>query len=165
MQTLPGKWGRWRISVQFRISSTTIRDTPDPNPSTYIFTLYSFKYNYKQLRIEMVEVCSNRNGGATAEAQVRPRKSRENKTDRGYITSTPKSVNFPKNRPKTPILWTGFLYTPSPKTENAPTWRPRKHNFRTPFLAILGVYLLAHCAGSQLSPIKPHHHHYNPYPM
>jgi len=36
-------------------------------------------------------------------------------SDRGYITSTPKSDTFPKKVPKMPKSERGFLYTPSQK--------------------------------------------------
>jgi len=53
---------------------------------------------------------------------------------RGCITSTPKTTDFVKKWPFLPKIWTGFLYTPPAKTENAPTQRPRKANFWDLFL-------------------------------
>jgi len=42
---------------------------------------------------------------------------------RGCITSTPKSDKLAHFWPFLAKIWTGFLYTPSPKTQNAPTWQ------------------------------------------
>jgi len=42
------------------------------------------------------------------------------------------------------------------KSENAPTWRPRKHNFRGPILAYFGPDTCTQ------DPTVPHTHHLNP---
>jgi len=82
-----------------------------------------------------------------------PQEPPETEHDRGCITSTPKSAHFLIFRPFLAQKWTGFLYTPNPKTENAPTWRPRNPFFGPPKY----VFFLRFCA-----PPDPTLHHTHP---